>query len=47
MRRREFGEAHSHLERALALNPNDTQPPANAAEAFCYLDHVEKAIERG
>jgi adenylate cyclase len=42
---RQFGQAKTHFERALALNPNDADLLADVAEFSCYLGGAKEAIE--
>ncbi len=42
---RQFGRAESHLNRALAYNPNDANTLANAALVWSFLGEAGKAVE--
>jgi TolB-like protein/two-component SAPR family response regulator len=42
--RRQFGEAERHMERALALNPNDTEVMALIGLSFAYLGRAEEGV---
>jgi len=42
--RRQFGEAERHFERALALNPNDTEVMALVGLSFAYLGRAEEGV---
>jgi TolB-like protein/Tfp pilus assembly protein PilF len=45
--RREFEAAAAHLERALALNPNDADVLANVALGYAYLGEPERGLALG
>jgi TolB-like protein/predicted Zn-dependent protease len=45
LQKRQFGQAKSHFERALALNPNDAYLLADVANFWCHLGRAEEAIE--
>lgn len=45
--RREFDAARRHLDRALELNPNDTQTLAHVCMARAYLGEPESGVEAG
>jgi DNA-binding SARP family transcriptional activator len=45
--RREFEAARRHLDRALELNPNDTQTLAHVCMAKAYLGEPEMGVEAG
>ncbi len=45
LQKRQFGQAKTHFERALALNPNDAYLLADVADFWCYLGRAEEAIE--
>jgi TolB-like protein len=42
--RRQFAEAERHMERALALNPNDTEVMALIGLSFAYLGRAEEGV---
>jgi len=42
--RRQFAEAERHMERALALNPNDTEVMALIGLSYAYLGQAEKGV---
>jgi tetratricopeptide (TPR) repeat protein len=43
--KRQFGQAKTHFERALALSPNDANLLAEVANISCHLGHAKEAIE--
>jgi TolB-like protein/Tfp pilus assembly protein PilF len=45
LHKRQFGQAKTHFERALKLNPNDANLLADVAEFSCYLGRAKEAIE--
>ena len=45
LQKRQFGQAKTHFERALALNPNDAYLLADVANFWCYLGRANEAIE--
>ena len=45
LQRGQFGQAKTHFERALALNPNDAYLLADVADFWCHLGRAEEAIE--
>ncbi len=45
LHKRQFGQAKTHIERALALNPNDADLLADVADFSCYLGRAKAAVE--
>jgi len=45
LQKRQFGQAKTHFERALALNPNDAYLLADVGEFSCHLGRAKEAIE--
>ena len=45
LHKEQFGQARTHFERALALNPNDAYHLADVAELLCHLGQAQEAVE--
>ena len=45
LHQRQFGQAKTHFERAIALNPNDANLLADVASFSCYLGRAKEAVE--
>ena len=45
LQKRQFGQAKTHFERAVALNPNDAYLLADVANFWCHLGRAKEAIE--